>query len=70
MSKHTFFLIFIANLILHDVDEKIFEHDKDVFYIRYCDDMILMHTDEDRCHQALNIYMEGIKKNYLLFHNC
>lgn len=60
---------FIANLILHNVDEEIFKHDKDVFYIRYCDDMILMHSEEERCKKSLDIYMEGIKRNYLLFHN-
>ncbi|MFD1603003.1 reverse transcriptase domain-containing protein [Flavobacterium artemisiae] len=59
---------FIANLILHSVDEEILKHDKDVFYIRYCDDMILMHTQEEGCKKSLDIYMEGIKKNYLLFH--
>lgn len=60
---------FIANLILHNVDEEIFENDKDVFYIRYCDDMILMHTEEEGCQKSLDVYMEGIKRNYLLFHN-
>lgn len=60
---------FIANLILHDVDVAVKSHDDSVFYIRYCDDMILMHADEKRCTEALKIYMNGIDKNYLLFHN-
>lgn len=60
---------FIANLILHDVDVAVKSHDDSVFYIRYCDDMVLMHADEKRCTEALNVYMNGIDKNYLLFHN-
>ena len=60
---------FIANLILHDVDVAVKSYDNSVFYIRYCDDMILMHADEKRCSEALKIYMNNIDKNYLLFHN-
>lgn len=60
---------FIANLILHDVDVAVKSYDDSVFYIRYCDDMVLMHTDEKRCTEALKIYMNGIYKNYLLYHN-
>jgi hypothetical protein len=59
---------FIANLILHGVDEKIKEYDPNLFYIRYCDDMILMHPEENKCSEALNIFMAGIKSNFLLFH--
>lgn len=58
----------IANIILHNVDEKIKDYDKDIFYIRYCDDMILMHSDESKCSEALEIFMKGINENYLLFH--
>ncbi len=60
---------FIANLILHDVDVAVKSYDDSVFYIRYCDDMVLMHSDEKKCSEALNIYMDNIDKNYLLFHN-
>ena len=60
---------FIANLILHDVDVSVKKYDSSIFYIRYCDDMVLMHTDENKCMEALKIYMKGIDDNYLLFHN-
>jgi hypothetical protein len=59
---------FIANLILHNVDVSVKEYDNSIFYIRYCDDMVLMHPDEKKCLEALNIYMKGIDDNYLLFH--
>lgn len=60
---------FIANLILHDVDVRVKEYDESLFYIRYCDDMVLMHPDEKKCMEALNIYMQGIDDSYLLFHD-
>jgi len=60
---------FIANLILHDVDTKIIKQHPEIFYIRYCDDMILMSSDENTCKDVLDIYMNGIKDNFLLFHN-
>lgn len=59
---------FIANLILHDVDVSVKEYDNSIFYIRYCDDMVLMHPNEKKCLEALKIYMKGIDDNYLLFH--
>lgn len=59
---------FIANLILHDVDIRVKEYDKSIFYIRYCDDMVLMHPDEKKCMDALKMYMQAIHDNYLLFH--
>lgn len=59
---------FIANLILHDVDIAVKDFDKSLFYIRYCDDMILMHFDEQKCKDALSIYMDKIRENFLLYH--
>ncbi|AYN03749.1 reverse transcriptase domain-containing protein [Flavobacterium sp. 140616W15] len=59
---------FIANLILHDVDVAVKNYSNSIFYIRYCDDMILMHTEEKVCSEALKIYMDNIDKNFLLFH--
>ena len=59
---------FVANLILHDVDRKVMAFNPDLFYIRYCDDMILMHQDEAVCAAALDIYMEAVRSNYLLYH--
>jgi len=59
---------FIANLILHNVDESINKLDPNIFYIRYCDDMILMHKEQDKCSEALKIFMKGINDNFLLYH--
>lgn len=59
---------FIANLILHDVDKKVLASVKDIFYIRYCDDMILLHEDKAECEKALSVFMKGLNDNFLLFH--
>lgn len=59
---------FISNLILHKVDEKVLNHQSDAFYIRYCDDMVLMHVEKEKCSETLNVYMEELNKNFLLYH--
>lgn len=59
---------FVSNLLLHNVDKVICEFDDELFYIRYCDDMILMHPDKEKCNSALDLYMEAIKKQFLLYH--
>ena len=59
---------FIANLILNNIDKAVKEVDKDILYVRYCDDMVLAHKDVNICKKALEVYKEGIKENYLLYH--
>lgn len=59
---------FISNLLLHNVDSKVLAVDKGVFYVRFCDDMILMHTDKDICKSALEVYKSALQENYLSFH--
>jgi hypothetical protein len=59
---------FISNLLLHNVDSKVLSVDEDVFYVRFCDDMILMHKDKDICKKALEVYKIELKQNYLSFH--
>lgn len=59
---------FISNLLLHDVDSKVLNVCKDIFYVRFCDDMIIMHKNEDKCKKALEVYKNELTKNYLLYH--
>lgn len=59
---------FISNLILSKIDEEVVAVDKDLLYVRYCDDMVLAHTKERVCKKALEIYKKGIKENFLLYH--
>ncbi len=60
---------FVSNLILHEVDKAVLEVTPVPFYIRYCDDMILMHENQEACSMALGVYMDEIKKRFLLFHD-
>lgn len=59
---------FIANLILNNIDKAVKEVSEDIFYVRYCDDMVLAHKDIDICKEALEIYKKGITDNFLLYH--
>lgn len=59
---------FISNLILNNIDKAVKNVSEDIFYVRYCDDMVLAHRDVDICKKALEIYKKGITDNFLLYH--
>lgn len=60
---------FIANLVLDEVDKGLKElNDPDLLYLRYCDDMIMLHTNKDKLEIALNKYLEITKRNKLFVH--
>ncbi|WP_266363058.1 reverse transcriptase domain-containing protein [Tellurirhabdus rosea] len=61
---------FISNLILHSADLAIqkLELNNNLFYARYCDDMIIIHPDKDVCARALNEYKNCVLENKLLIH--
>ncbi|MFI8604227.1 reverse transcriptase domain-containing protein [Cellulophaga baltica] len=59
---------FVANLILSNIDKAVKNVNKDIFYVRYCDDMVLAHKDVNVCKSALEVYKKGISDNYLLYH--
>lgn len=60
---------FISNLVLHFVDQEVYRGaDKDLLYLRFCDDMILFHVDRNKCQEALDRYLNQIKKLRLLIH--
>ena len=58
-----------ANLVQNQVDEAIFNlNDPDLLYLRYCDDMIMLHVDNNRLEKAFDLYQEKIKENKLFIH--
>ena len=60
---------FIANLILHSVDIELMEtNDPDLFYARYCDDMIIIHPNKEKCSQYLFKYVANLEKINLFSH--
>ena len=61
--------LMIANVVLNDVDQVIVEHDDpDRLFIRYCDDMILMHTDRDECARLIQAYADALTDHGLYYH--
>jgi len=59
----------IANIVLDCTDRKILKNkDKDLLYIRYCDDMIIMHPDKMKCKEALSLYKDALCKLKLIPH--
>lgn len=61
--------LLIANIVLNDVDKDVFTtEDSNRLFIRYCDDMILMHTDYDECCRLMEAYTDSLKAHGLYFH--
>ena len=59
----------IANIILDSVDRKVMEAgDDEMFYARFCDDMVLINTDETSCKKLFDIYQEALKEVKLISH--
>jgi retron-type reverse transcriptase len=51
----------IANLLLDEADRKMMNiSDPELFYARYCDDMIIMHIDKAICTNAFENYKETL----------
>ncbi len=56
----------IANIYLNDVDKKI--EKSDVLYIRFCDDMIIIHKDFETCREAKKEYVDSLNDLKLFPH--
>jgi hypothetical protein len=56
----------IANLVLDDVDKKIIE--EGFFYVRFCDDMIMIHTNKEICQSKVNAYNSYLEELRLVPH--
>lgn len=60
----------IANAVLHDIDKKVMRHqDGSLLYVRFCDDMLLIHPEHKICETAFNAYIEGLKGKKLIPHS-
>jgi hypothetical protein len=60
----------IANLILDSVDRKIISLNiDDILYVRFCDDMVLMHPQKDVCKKVFQIYQNALREVKLINHN-
>lgn len=60
---------FIANLILNRVDTVLMQHkDPNLLYLRYCDDMLMLHTDRLKLERVFKEYQELVKEQKLFIH--
>lgn len=60
----------IANIVMHFVDMAVEKYigDKDMLYLRFCDDMILLGTNKTEVEEALSVYNKAIKSAKLFPH--
>lgn len=59
----------LTNIVLSSVDEPVLAgEDPDRFFVRFCDDILLMHTDYDRCRELAGIYAGSLEKHGLVYH--
>ena len=59
----------IANAVLSQADRAVEAlDDGQLFYARYCDDIIIVHPDRKMCRLALNTYMKVVETARLLIH--
>lgn len=61
--------LLVANIVLNDVDQVIVQTaDPHRLFIRYCDDMILLHTDYNECSLLMKAYAESLDRHGLIYH--
>ncbi|QHS63267.1 reverse transcriptase/maturase family protein [Chitinophaga agri] len=58
----------IANIVLNIADNIMVNNFKDLFYIRFCDDMIIMHPDRDVCERGMQLYKQTLEEVKLAPH--
>ena len=62
--------LLVANIVLNDVDRVIVDQpDDNRLFIRYCDDMILLHTDYDVCCRQMERYAQSLTDHGLFYHD-
>lgn len=57
----------IANIVLDYADRKVIE--KGLFYVRFCDDMILMHSEQTVCEAKVIDYKKALEELFLVPHD-
>ncbi len=66
----------LANIMLHSVDNSVLQEggrdisqDKDFLYTRFCDDMVIISSNRNKCDAAFNRYCHESARLKLLMHN-
>ena len=61
--------LLVANFVLNDVDQPLLaEAGDNMLFIRYCDDMILLHTDYAQCCRLMQLYEQSLAAHGLYYH--
>jgi len=63
--------LMIADVVLNDVDMEaglVEPRNSDMLFIRFCDDMVLLHTDRTKCEQLMKAYTESLEAHGLYYH--
>lgn len=60
----------IANIVLNHVDHQagLTEIDPKKLFLRFCDDMILLHTDKNECERLMQNYCQALTDHQLHYH--
>ncbi|WP_236634449.1 reverse transcriptase domain-containing protein [Pedobacter antarcticus] len=59
----------IANVVLHGVDKNVTsQNDNNLLYVRFCDDMLIIHPNQEQCVLAFDRYLSAIKSKKLVVH--
>lgn len=59
----------IANIVLHDIDKEVLKYqDGSLLYVRFCDDMLIIHPKKDICKKTFNKYLAGLRSKKLVPH--
>lgn len=62
--------LMIANVVLNDVDRDIVKYpDDNRLFLRYCDDMIMMHTNREKCECLMKQYTDSLSDHGLYYHD-
>ena len=61
----------MSNVILHTIDSEsiLGRPDRNRFFCRYGDDILLMHTSKVKCEALINKYCEALTQHKLLYHD-
>lgn len=59
----------IANLVLNYADNQLLKlNSSKILYVRFCDDMVIIHPNKKECIKAYHVYEESLKKLHLIPH--
>ena len=61
--------LLISNIVLNSVDKVIVaDLDPNRLFVRYGDDILLMHTDKNKCEELISKYKNSLSNHKLIFH--